>query len=90
MNITFKKYVGNDCDDGGTQSDMPGYEYMNLIVVVDGEADGSITGWFKPEVAAHLRKALRDSAADYDGAPYCSHGHPTKASCDCPPIAANE
>lgn len=28
--------------------------------------------------------------ANYDGAPYCSAGHRTKASCDCGPIAANE
>lgn len=25
-----------------------------------------------------------------DGAPYCSYGHKTKASCDCEPIADNE
>lgn len=27
---------------------------------------------------------------NYDGAPYCSYGHRTKASCDCGPIADNE
>lgn len=35
-------------------------------------------------------KALEQIHRDYDGATYCSHGHKTKASCDCEPIAANE
>lgn len=29
-------------------------------------------------------------AFEVDGAPYCSYGHKTKASCDCGPIAENE
>lgn len=43
---------------------------------------------------AHINTALShlgvEAASADDGAPYCSLGHPTKASCDCPPPAANE
>lgn len=63
MNINFQKYVGHGCDDGMTEADMPGYEYLNIRAVVDGELEGSLSGWFKPEIAAHIRKALFDSAS---------------------------
>lgn len=33
---------------------------------------------------------IDDAESNYDGAPYCSYGHKTKASCDCGPIADNE
>jgi len=35
-------------------------------------------------------KALEQINDNYDGAPYCSAGHKTKAACDCGPIADNE
>lgn len=54
------------------------------------------------EFAAGVRERLEDgetfelspqgeqSLQEFDGAPYCSYGHKTKAQCDCGPIANNE
>jgi hypothetical protein len=42
-------------------------------------------------VTVAIRQALElPLVKDDDGAPYCSAGHRTKASCDCGPIASNE
>jgi hypothetical protein len=46
--------------------------------------------YLEPSVLESFERYVKEIKGNYDGAPYCSFGHKTKADCDCPPIAANE
>lgn len=45
-------------DDDDTDHDIEGCVYLHVKVVVNGENEGAITGYYPPEVAAHIRKLL--------------------------------
>jgi hypothetical protein len=57
-----------------------------------------MTGWDangSPVEDEPVKPAPREWArqylcSDFDPTPYCSAGHPSKATCDCGPIADNE
>ena len=44
--------------DGDTDADMKGQVYMQLHVIIDGEREGQISGWYTPGHAARLKERL--------------------------------
>ncbi len=45
-------------EDGSTTTDLPGYVYLHLRVIVEGDEHSSLSGWYTPGVIARIKARL--------------------------------